>query len=56
MKTGRFKFRNSRNVTFNDKKMFNKNALSAGQTWLEQEADLNPGAFLKDLVIDNLIP
>ena len=56
MKTDRFKVRKSRNVTFNEQKMFNKNALSAGQTWLEQEADLSPGAFLKELVNDNLIP
>ena len=36
--------------------MFNNNTLSAGETRLEQEADLNPVAFLNELINDNAIP
>ena len=53
---GTFKVRKSRNVTFNEQKMFNNNSLSAGQTSLVQEADLNPVAFLNELINDNAIP
>ena len=37
-------------------KMFNNNSLSAGQTRLEPEADLNLVAFLNKLKNDNWIP
>ena len=36
--------------------MFNINSLSAGQIRLQQEAGLNPIAFLKELINDNGIP
>ena len=49
-------FKKSKNVTFNEKQMFNNNSLNAGQTRLEQEADLNPVAFLNELINDNVIP
>ena len=53
---GTFKIRKSRNVKFNEQKMFNNNSLSTGQTRLEHEADLNLVAFLNDLLNDNVIP
>ena len=53
---GTFKVRKSRNVTFDERKLFNNNSLSAGQTRLEQEADLNPVAFLNGLINENVIP
>ena len=51
-----FIIRKSRSVTFNKQKMFNNKSLSAGQTRLEEEADLNSIAFLSELINDNLIP
>ena len=53
---GTFEVKRSRNVTFNEQKLFNNNSLNAGQTRLEPEADLNPKAFLNELIIDNVIP
>ena len=35
--------------------MFNNNSLNAGQTRLEQEADLNPEALLIELINENVI-
>ena len=52
---GTLKVRKSRNVTFNEHKMFNNNSLSAGQTRLEQETYLNPVAFSNELINDNVI-
>ena len=53
---GTLKVRKSRNVIFNEHKMFDNNSLGAGQTRLEQEANLNPVAFLNELINDNVIP
>ena len=53
---GTFNVSKSRNVTFNEQKRFNNNSLSAGQTRLEKEADLNPVAFSIELINDNVIP
>ena len=53
---GTFKIRKSRNIIYNEQKMFNNNSLSAGQTRLELEADLNLVAFLNELINDNVIP
>ena len=36
--------------------MFDKFSLSAGQTQLAQEEDLNPVAVVCELIIDNVIP
>ena len=45
-----------RNVTFNEQKILNNNSLSAGQTQLEQEKDLNPVSFICELLYSNVIP
>ena len=49
---GTSKVRKTSNLTFNEQKILNNNSLSAGQTRLEQKADLNPVAFLNELTND----